>query len=247
MKRKIFLFLSCILTVQAVTFNEVVEEELRYVEPETQIEIEYSDDGDEFIKRPEALWSDDGTLNLEVEGNGQMIKKLDEYSITLYEDGEKIYYKFEKNIPGLGSSLMEISYLEGEKNKRFINKVEEIQSDGSFYSNSEVGEYSYQDKMGKWQKNGVTYEYLNDRLHEKVKGSAEYVNGFKHGRWKIEDKNSLEIVNYKYGLKDGKYEEYKDGKLILEGMYKDDNRVGKWIEYDKDKNIINEIEYNEGE
>lgn len=257
MKRKIFLFLSCILTVQAVTFNEVVEEELKYVEPEIGFEIKSNDDGYTFVKRPEALWSDNGTENLEVEVDEKTIKKVTDNSISLYEDGNLQHYKYKaKNNGKEINFLIEKNYLNGQLNKKYIYKGEEYKKDNnssfSYYIQrkyNKEGEYAYGSKIGKWQENNITSEYCNGRLHGKWKDNEtgseiQYVNGFKNGVCKEVDTelDVLEIITYKYGVRDGKYKKYKSGKLVLEGMYKDNQEIGEWIEYDDEGNIIQKLE-----
>ncbi|WP_338790632.1 DUF3352 domain-containing protein [Bernardetia sp. MNP-M8] len=62
---------------------------------------------------------------------------------------------------------------------------------------------------------------------------------------------SQEDTRYEYevkgSIKDGVYREFKAGKLIIEGYYKNDKRDGKWRFYDKNGKIKERKRYKEGE
>lgn len=110
-------------------------------------------------------------------------------------------------------------------------------------------------------------EQLNSKnILEKVFGTEEKIDLFEQLQTIPEselielDKNNTErrlIVRnqedtrYEYevkgSIKDGVYREFKAGKLIIEGYYKNDKRDGKWRFYDKDGKIKERKRYKDGE
>jgi antitoxin component YwqK of YwqJK toxin-antitoxin module len=79
---------------------------------------------------------------------------------------------------------------------------------------------------------------------------GEYDNNFKKtGTWKyfFDDGKKQRIVDYKNGVKNGKYVEYyRSGKKMFEGEYKNGLPQGKWIIYNQNGKKVSISKYING-
>jgi len=144
-------------------------------------------------------------------------------------------------------------------NKLKVNKINKVKENNENKENKDNKDFN---------KNKVNQNKFNksNNILEKVFGTEEKIDLFEQLQTIPEselielDKNNTErrlIVRnqedtrYEYevkgSIKDGVYREFKAGKLIIEGYYKNDKRDGKWRFYDKDGKIKERKRYKDGE
>ncbi len=190
------------------------------------------------------FYHDNGTISSE----GSMVNGVpDGYWKTYYENGtlksegnrkdfmlDSLWKFNDEN----GKPVLEINYRKGKKNgiRRTIEEFEIIEE--NFVDDVKQGNtvYSYPD--GKKKKtvpfvngieDGMSYEYDTEGT---IISLVEYKKGFIVNRDKInrKDRNNLKQGRWVYF--------YENGRIRLEGNYRDDKKNGYFKQYDRDGNLI---------
>ena len=92
------------------------------------------------------------------------------------------------------------------------------------------------------KKNGQYMEYhANGPLHIKTYYKDDKLDGeyFYYNRAGILDFKG----HYKNGQKDGECIYYRGGKIIEKGCYKEGTRIGEWLEYNREGQVIKKIKH----
>lgn len=158
----------------------------------------------------------------------------------------------------------EIEYKDGVKNGKFSEfyLYGRLKKEGQYINGNKDGEWKTYDKDG----NIILKEsYKNGQLHgeferkinnHSLRISGQYINGKREGEWcKANDWSTIKL-NYKDGVKDGKYSISKLVDMCPEenyypvksfnGEFKNGRREGKWIFYYLDGKLKEEREYKNG-
>ena len=185
--------------------------------------------------------------------NGQIKEmKSDDYWTEYYRNGRK---KFEGR------------FIDYTKDGKWMYYYEngQIESVGQFLNNSKEGKWTY------YQQNGVNKSVGNYNDNDKdgrwiyfdKKGNEEYWEDWSFGTFEGTNRTGeiifyyigtnqdtkiiTEKINFKNGIKNGKYYSYNtNGSLEVEGQYKNDVKVGIWNYYNENGIIRRTKEWKDG-
>lgn len=165
-----------------------------------------------------------------------------------YKDGEKdgkwIYYIIDQE-----RSLLqkEVNYkngqLDGEYKSFYLYGG--IKEEGQYLNDLKEGEWKeyYEDgelkEKSNYKENKLDGNYWLDSKEFELKG--QYLNDLKEGEWLKKNNLSWEKVEYKNGIRNGKYSSLTDDLydiISVKGQYLNDLKEGEWVTSDGYKNII---------
>ena len=132
------------------------------------------------------------------------------------------------------------------------------------------GKIRREEHFAKGKEDGIYYElsHQGDTLQ-----CGEYIEGEKHGTWRMQTGDALVVENYNDGIPHGEYtvynlpdmsirirskylngnlhgqftEYYDDGKVYREGQYMGGNQNGPWKIYNEEGLLLTIVEYRQGE
>ena len=123
-----------------------------------------------------------------------------------------------------------------------------VKSKGAFKNGLPAGEFLYYSESGKLQAKNVFAENGIDAVAEiysekgKVVATGFYKNKKRDGEWRYFDENEdimILVENYSFGVLNGHWVSYyRTGEPQFEGEYKDGIKIGKWVTYDPEGNVI---------
>lgn len=123
-----------------------------------------------------------------------------------------------------------------------------VKSKGDFKNGLPVGEFLYYSESGRLQAKNVFAENGMDVVTEiysekgKVVATGFYKNKKRDGEWRYFDENEdvmILVENYSFGVLNGHWVSYyRTGEPQFEGEYKDGIKIGKWVTYDPEGNVI---------
>lgn len=170
--------------------------------------------------------------------NFQLIKKSGVYDpdngekTEYWYGGDNIKAKYTLKDGKINGSFKTFYYNGNiEKTGSYINGV----ASGKYIVYDEDGYKSEEYSMKNDEKNGIYTGYYYDEGELFLKVIGNYIDGEKDGTWKtivLEDgtERTLKFENYKYGIKNGLFQEAKGDSLIT-GTYRNDMLYGEYKVY----------------
>ena len=217
---------------------------------------------------PETISKDSKQVDSSKKGNfltEEFDKDKNLYKIGNLKDGLKegkwTFYYLERDRKLLQK---EIEYKNGVENGKFSEfyLYGGLKKEGQYINGNKEGEWKTYDKDGdiilkESYKNGQLHGEFERRIKShSIRIFGQYINGKREGKWCKTDDWSTIKLNYKDGVKDGKYsisklvgmcpeEDYYPVKSF-NGEFKNGRREGKWTFYYLEGELKEEREYKNG-
>ncbi len=161
-----------------------------------------------------------------------------------------VWKYFEKN----GQIIEKSNFSKGKLNGLFeVFNEKNIITKSKNYKNGKLdGKYQIFDDLGKlleaknYKDGELDGKFIIYNKEGDIEEEGSYMKGEKIGLWSRYVYGEVEQKNYKNGKLEGEYRKINGQRVILQGNYKDDKKVGKWVSmYDHQDKIFQDFNYDE--